>query len=187
VFTTRTRKGRNAFENELRLLGIDQRNGRPNHPQTQGKVERFQQTMKKWLTARPPADTMHELQTQLNQFRDYYNHQRPHRSLQRRTPAETYNARAKAGPAGTVDGHWRIRDDRIDDSGVVTIRYHSKLHHIGIGRAHKGTRVKILVHDRHIRIVSTNAGELLRELLLDPDRDYQPQKPQNPLPKEGEM
>jgi transposase InsO family protein len=186
VFTTRSRKGRNAFENELRLLGIDQRNGRPNHPQTQGKVERFQQTLKKWLTAHPPATTIHDLQTQLDQFRDYYNHQRPHRSLQRRTPAETYSARAKAGPAGTVDGHWRIRDDRIDDSGVVTIRYHSKLHHIGIGRAHKGTRVKILIHDRHIRIVS-NIGELLRELILDPSRDYQPQKPQNPLPKEGEM
>jgi transposase InsO family protein len=61
VFTTRVRNGRNAFENELRLLGITQKNGRPNHPQTQGKVERFQQTLKKWLRAQPPAETIRYL------------------------------------------------------------------------------------------------------------------------------
>ena len=186
VFTTRSRKGRNAFENELRLLGIDQKNGRPNHPQTQGKVERFQQTLKNWLTTRPAAVTVTELQAQLDTFRDYYNRHRPHRSLDRRTPAEAYAARAKAGPSGTVDGHWRIRDDRVDAGGTITIRYHSRLHHIGVGRAHHSTRVKILIHDRHIRIVSIGDGRLLRELILDPSRDYQPQKPQNPLPKEGE-
>ena len=45
VFTTRFsggRGGRNGLETELRRLGIRQKNGRPNHPQTQGKVERFQ-------------------------------------------------------------------------------------------------------------------------------------------------
>ena len=55
VFTTRFsggRGGRNGLEAELRRLGIRQKNGKPNHPQTQGKVERFQQTLKKWL-ARP--------------------------------------------------------------------------------------------------------------------------------------
>lgn len=61
VFTTRFRYGPNAFENELRLLNITQKNGRPNHPQTQGKVERFQQTMKKWLTNQPPATSLAEL------------------------------------------------------------------------------------------------------------------------------
>src|SRR6201985_2890849 len=57
VFTTRFaggRGGRNALEHELRALGITQKNGKPNHPQTQGKVERFQQTMKKWLAAQQP-------------------------------------------------------------------------------------------------------------------------------------
>lgn len=186
VFTTRVRGGRNTFENELNLLGIDQKNGRPNHPQTQGKVERFQQTLKKWLTTQAPADTIEDLQTQLDTFRSYYNTIRPHRSLNRNTPAEAYTARGKATPAGT-DGHWRIRDDRIDDSGVVTLRYNSKLHHIGIGRAHKGERIRLLIHDRDIRIINTRTGELLRELTLDPSIDYQPQKPQNALPKESEM
>jgi transposase InsO family protein len=185
VFTTRVRQGRNAFENELNLLGIDQKNGRPNHPQTQGKVERFQQTLKRWLTRQPAAATLPVLQDQLDQFRSYYNTVRPHRSLNRRTPQQAYDALGKATPAGTTTGHWRIREDRIDDSGVVTLRYHSRLHHIGIGRAHKGARVRLLIHDRHIRVINTATGELLRELTLNPETDYQPRKPQNPLPEEG--
>lgn len=184
VFTTRVRGGRNTFENELNLLGIDQKNGRPNHPQTQGKVERFQQTLKKWLAQQPAAPTLAQLQAQLDTFTAYYNQSRPHRSLNRKTPAEAYAARGKATPAGT-DGHWRIRDDRIDESGVVTLRYNSKMHHIGIGRAHKHERVRLLIHDREIRIINTATGELLRELTLDPTRDYQPQKTQKALPKES--
>lgn len=180
VFTTRVRGGKNAFENELRLLNITQKNGRPNHPQTQGKVERFQQTLKKWLRQQSPAATVTDLQAQLDTFLSYYNQQRPHRSLNHSTPAQAYTARSKVGPAGTVGGHWRIREDRIDDSGVVTLRYDSRLHHIGIGRAHKGTRVKILIHDRHIRIIATETGQLLRDLILDPTRDYQPQTKNTP-------
>ena len=58
VYTTRFsggRGGRNGLEHELRRLGARQKNGRPNHPQTQGKIERFWQTLKKWLAARPPS------------------------------------------------------------------------------------------------------------------------------------
>jgi transposase InsO family protein len=186
VFTTRVRGGRNTFENELNLLGIDQKNGRPNHPQTQGKVERFQQTMKKWLRAQPAAATIGDLQDQLDSFRDYYNTVRPHRSLARRTPAETYAARGKATPAGT-DGHWRIREDRVDDAGSITLRFNSRMHHIGIGRAHKHEQVRVLIHNLDIRIINPATGELLRKLTLDPTRDYQPQKPQNALHKESEM
>ena len=67
--------GRNSFENELRRLHIIQKNGKPNHPTTQGKVERFQQTFKKWLRAQPaqPA-TILELQALLDLFVDEYNH-----------------------------------------------------------------------------------------------------------------
>ena len=80
-----------------------------------------------------------------------------------------------------------VRPDRIDDSGVVTLRYNSKMHHIGIGRAHKGEHIRLLIHDRDIRIINPRTGELLRELTLNPAIDYQPQKPQNALPKESEL
>jgi hypothetical protein len=133
--------------------------------------------MKKWLTAQPsqPA-TITELQTLLGQFTTAYNHQRPHRSLPRRqTPAAAYAARPKAAPGNRdADTHDRVRTDKIWAVGTVTLRHAGKLHHIGVGRAHAGTEVLILTQDLHIRIISKATGELLRELTLDPSRDYQP-------------
>ncbi len=104
VFTTRLsggKGGRNGLETELRRLGVRQKNGRPNHPQTQGKAERFQQTLKNWLRAQPaqPA-TLAQLQALLDAFTSLYNTQRPHRSLPHRaTPAAAYQGRPNATPA----------------------------------------------------------------------------------------
>jgi transposase InsO family protein len=186
VYTTRFsggRGGRNALENELRALGVTQKNGRPNHPQTQGKVERFQQTLQKWLTAQPRAATLAGLQAQLDTFTAYYNTRRPHRSLPHRsTPATAYAARPKATPGDrTADTHNRLRRDRIDDTGKVTLRHGGRLYHIGIGRTHARTHVIMLIQDRHIRVIHAATGELLRQLTLDPTRDYQPTgKPRKP-------
>jgi transposase InsO family protein len=187
VFTTRLsggRGGRNGLETDLRRLGITQKNGRPNHPQTQGKAERFQQTLKKWLRAQPtqPA-TLAQLQQLLDTFTSYYNHQRPHRSLPRRaTPATAYTARPKARPGDrTSDTHDRVRRDTIDTNGTVTLRAGGRLRHIGIGRTHAGTHVLLLIHDLHTRIINAATGELLRELTLDLTRNYQPTgKPRHP-------
>jgi len=179
VYTTRLsggRGGRNALEHELRRLGVTQKNGRPSHPQTQGKVERFQQTLQKWLTARPSAATLAELQAQLNTFTAYYNTQRPHRSLPHRaTPATAYAARPKATPGNrTADTHNRVRTDTIDTNGCVSLRHAGRLYHIGIGWTHARTHVLLLIHDLHTRIVDAATGELLRELDPDLTRDYQP-------------
>jgi transposase InsO family protein len=180
VFTTRLsggKGGRNALEHELRRLGIRQKNGKPNHPQTQGKVERFQQTMKNWLRAQPrqPA-TLAELQSLLDTFAGIYNTRRPHRSLEgRATPAAAYAARPKAVPGDRgADTHDRVRTDRIDATGLVTLRHQGRLYHIGIGRSHAGTRVLLLVQDLHIRVINAGTGELIRELTLNPDKSYQP-------------
>ena len=177
VFTTRLaggKGGRNQLENELRL-GITQINSTPNHPTTCGKVERFQQTLKRWLTRQPPSHTIAELQTQLDAFVDEYNHRRPHRSLPHRaTPATAYQARLKAAPGTRVDTHDRVRTDRVDQAGSITLRVGGRLHHIGVGRIHYRTRVLILVQDLNIKIINAATGELLRELVLDPTRDYQP-------------
>jgi transposase InsO family protein len=179
VYTTRFsggRGGRNGLENELRRLGVTQKNGRPSHPQTQGKVERFQQTLQKWLTAQTPAATLTGLQTQLDQFTELYNTRRPHRSLPHRaTPATAYNARPKAVPGDrAADTHHRVRTDIIDDTGTVTLRHAGRLYHIGIGRTHARTRVLLLIRDLDIRIINAATGELLRQLTLDPSRNYQP-------------
>jgi transposase InsO family protein len=189
VFTTRFsggRGGRNGFEAELRRLGVQQKNGKPGHPQTQGKVERFQQTLKNWLRAQPaqPAD-LAQLQALLDAFTTIYNHQRPHRSLPHRaTPATAYTARPKATPGDRAgDTHDRVRTDRVDANGKLTLRVNGKLHHIGIGAACARTPVLMLIQDLRIRVINAATGELLRELTLDPARDYQPTgRPPGPPP-----
>jgi len=187
VFTTRYaggRGGRNAFETELHRLGIAKKNSRPNHPQTCGKVERLHQTLKQWLRAQPAQPTtLEDLQSLLSAFTDSYNTRRPHRSLHRRTPQAAYTTRAKAQPAGSnKPAHDRVRRDRVDASGVVTVRHNGRLHHIGLGRTHARTSVLLLIHDLDIRIIDATTGELLRHLTLNPDRDYQPQKQRQPEP-----
>jgi Integrase core domain len=149
-------------------------------------IERFQQTMKKWLRAQPDQPTtLAELQTLIDHFIDEYNHHRPHRSLPHRaTPATLYNTMPKALPGPTRDNtHDRIRHDRVDKSGTVTLRIAGKLRHIGIGRTHAGTHVILLVQDLNVRVVNAITGELLRELTIDTTRDYQPRNTKDPNPQ----
>lgn len=179
VFTTRFsggKGGRNGFESELRRLGATQKNSRPNHPMTCGKVERFQQTLKRWLRAQPvQPDSVAELQLLLDRFVRIYNTRRPHRSLPgHMTPGEAYGARPKALPGDRDgDGHHRVRHDVVDAKGRVTLRISGRMHHIGIGTLHSGTRVLLLVHDLEVRVVDAGTGELLRNLVVDPTKDYQ--------------
>src|SRR6478735_3590128 len=92
----------------------------------------------------------------------------------------------KAVPGEVTDPHThdRIRHDTVDKAGSVTLRHRSRLHHIGIGRTHTGTCIILLVQDLQIRVVNAATGELLRELILDPSRDYQPtEAPKGPTKK----
>jgi transposase InsO family protein len=174
VFTTRHRGGPNAFEIELHELGIAQKNGTPNHPQTQGKVERLNQTLKQWLGARTPAADLDALQALLDEFINYYNDRRKHRSLNRRTPAEAYSARAKATPEHNTGGHFRIRDDTTDAGGKVTLRRGGRLHHICLGVEHSRTLIRMLIHDLDVTVINRDTGEIIRELTINPDKDNQP-------------
>ena len=177
IFTAETRQGTCAIELELLALGVDYKHSRPYHPQTCGKVERFHQTLKKWLARRPRPATTAGLQAQLDRFRAYYNTVRPHRALGRRTPAQAFAARTKAKPrrAGiTIPAQHRVRRDRIDNGGKVTLRYHSRLLHLGVGRRYAGTRVLLLVKDRDVRVINDH-GELLAQFTIDPTKPYQTQ------------
>lgn len=176
IFTGKQRgEGRVALEVQLGLRGIRLGHSRPYHPQTCGKVERFHQTQKKWLAAQPGAATVAGLQHQLDRFTRYYNTVRPHRALGRRTPAQAYAARPKAIPTGPViPAHYRVRHDKIDTGGSVTLRHNSRLHHIGLGTRLAGTPVTLLVNDLQIRVIHRHTGDLIRQLTLDPSRDYQP-------------
>jgi transposase InsO family protein len=174
VFTGKSRRGKVLLELELERLGILFKHSTPYHPQTCGKVERFHQTLKRFLRQQPPAHSLADLQFQLDAFRDYYNQRRPHRSLNRQSPLSVFNSLIKARPSQQpVVSDQRVRRDKIDSFGKVTLRYLGRLRHIPVGTAHKNRRVRLMVAGPDVRIL-TDAGELIRALTLDPTRNYQP-------------
>jgi len=139
-------------------------------------IERFHQTLKRFLAAQDGVMTKKQLQRALDRFVEYYNEARPHRGIGRRTPISVYAAREKARPIGPFVpiGGRRVRFDKVDKTGVVTLRYRGQLHHIGIGAAYKGWRVVMLIDGRDIEIVALD-GSPIRRFTLDPSKDYQPQ------------
>ncbi|HEY8736619.1 MAG TPA: IS481 family transposase [Candidatus Dormibacteraeota bacterium] len=174
VFTANSRRGKVVLESQLELLGVQAKHSTPYHPQTCGKVERFHQSLKRFLAKQPAPTSVAMLQLQLDTFRSYYNQQRPHRALDGRTPLVAFNARLKAGPKTPAPAaHYRVRKDRVDSCGRVTLRYLSRLRHIAVGRAYARQRVRLLVADADVRVIAED-GSLIRQLTLDPSRVYQP-------------
>ena len=173
VYTARFGGGRNAFEHLLPVLGVKQKNGSPGHPQTQGKIERFHQTQKRWLTPQPTAATIVELQAQLDHLRTEYNEHRPHRALDRATPAEAYRATPTALPAeGRLPDRYRLRYDRVDTDGHVSIRRAGRMHHLGIGRRHTGKRILAITDETTATVIHLDTGEILSTHNIDPARGY---------------
>lgn len=178
IFTTRfagglkARTSGNAFETLLALHGITQKNGKPYKPTTQGKIERFWQTLKKRLAVRP-ASSLDELQRELDEFVEHYNQHRPHRSLNRRTPAFAYTLIPKAAPMQPDDPNiWRVRYDTIDAHGKVSLRFANRMMHLGYGRGLARTAVIVLIHGLYA-ITMTPDGEVLAEHQIDPNKGYQ--------------
>jgi transposase InsO family protein len=188
VYTSRFTHGHNDFERLLASLGITQKNGHPGHPQTQGKIERFHQTLKRWLARRPRAATIDAAQTLLDDFATIYNTERIHRALPpATTPAQAYSARPKASPTHTAHGHFRIRYDTVDQFGKLTLRHGSRLHHLGIGRIHAGTPVLILVTTNTVTVISKTSHHVLSSHHIDPDRNYWRDQTKNPGRRPGNL
>jgi transposase InsO family protein len=174
VFSGSSRKGRVVLESELDRLGIECRHSSPYHPQTCGKVERFHQTLKRYLQRQAPPENLAHLQMQLDAFRLYYNQQRPHRAAAGRTPFQAFQARLKAKPSSTASPvQYRVRRDKLDGYGKVTIRFQSRLRHLYVSYKRRRQPVTLLVAGAHLKVVAED-GSILRELTLDSTRRYQP-------------
>jgi transposase InsO family protein len=158
-----------AFEANLRAAGIIPITSTPRHPQTCGKVERFHQTTKQWLDRRPLAATIAELQTQLDTFTNYYNHQRPHCALNGATPATTWAAQPHAGPAAhpITNTSTVTRHLIVTAAGTVLIPGHQ----IGVGVAYAGHPVTVIRTGNDCAIFHNN--KLLRALTINPNQHYQ--------------
>lgn len=172
VFSGRPRKGRVVLESELDRLGIESKHSSPYHPQTCGKVERFHQTLKRYLQRQAPADSLAHLQLQLDAFRTIYNQQRPHRSVNGRTPFQAFHARLKARPSAGSPIQYRVRRDKLDAGGRVTIRYLGRLRHLYVSYKHRREPVALLVAGPDVQVVAED-GSILRRLTLDSERNYQ--------------
>ncbi|RAV05271.1 IS481 family transposase [Mycolicibacterium sp. GF69] len=169
VYTGRWKGYETSFEANLRALGTRTINSSPFHPQTCGKIERFWQTLKKWLRARPAPATINELNGLLSQFRDFYNHHRPHRALRGATPAEAFNATAKAHPAEhPLPAPVFVSRHSVDEqSGNLYVAPYR----IGIGLRWAGHSCDVIRQGEHIAIFSGTT--LIRELTADPTRYHQ--------------
>ncbi|MGZ5378944.1 MAG: integrase core domain-containing protein, partial [Mycobacterium sp.] len=139
-----------------------------------GKVERFHQTLKRWLNPRPRSHDLADLQTQLDTFAQIYNTQRVHRGLPpRATPAQAYAALPKAtAPGYTTEEHFRVRHDTLDACGKLTPRHAGRLHHLGIGITHAGTKVLITVSKTTVTVLTTPKYQLIASHTIDPDCNY---------------
>ena len=159
------------FERQLRDAGIRPSTGRPYHPQTTGKVERFQQTLKKWLRKRPLASGVASLQAQLDEFCQIYNHERSHQGIGGVTPIERWKATTAVAPAGSPLAHpeWptRFQEGKVTSDGVVEIN-RFKIH---IGAEWEGQRAQVQIAGHRANVFID--GELVRHLELDVDRAYQ--------------
>jgi transposase InsO family protein len=173
VYTGRLQAFEAAFEANLRALGTHTINSTPGHPQTCGKIERFWQTLKKWLRARPAAKTPDELNELLAQFRDFYNHQRPHRALRGATPAEAFTATEKARPADRpLPGPVFVSRHSV---GEQSGKLHVAPYRVNVGLRWAGHSCDVIRQGNYIAIFSGTT--LVRELIADPTREYQPSAP----------
>jgi len=169
VYSLARRGGQAAFEANLRALGCHPICSRPYHPQTCGKIERFWQTLKKWLRAHGPFATLDQLNAALAAFAEYYNHRRPHRALSGKTPALIWNAGVKARPAARpLPGPVSIHRATVTGTGVVTIGAYA----VNVGNRWNHQEITAVKDGDHIAVFAGN--RLVRVLRADPSRRYQP-------------
>ena len=180
VYTARFGGGRNAFEYLLAALGITQKNGQPIHPQTQGKVERFHQTQKRWLARQSPAAAL---------ARPAAPARRLPRALQRAPPQPgSAPLRPRPGLPGPAQGrarrrparHYRLRYDHVDTGGKVSIRQAGHMHHLGVGTAHRGKEILAVTDKASVTVIELRTGEVLSVHDIDPARAYWHYKQRSP-------
>lgn len=160
------------FEAKLRDAGVRPITSRPWHPQTAGKVERFQQTLKKWLRKRRRLyATIEDLQADLDEFTRIYNTERPHQGIGRQVPVQRWRATPVAGPASEPLAH----PDRskhitatVGNTGCVRADYFA----IHVGIEYQAQAAVVIIDKTRANVFID--GNLVRHLELDRSRSYQP-------------
>lgn len=181
-YSTRHRSGRApaAFEANLAALGCQSIASTPYHPQTCGKIERFWQTLKKWLRAHGPHRTLTDLNRDLHVFAEHYNTQRPHRALNGRTPSAVFAATLAARPVDRpLPSTIQTYRTHVSTGGAVTVAGPpgavARQLQIFLGGRYKQLPVTVLQDGLRVAVFTGNT--LIRALDLDPTKRYQPLRP----------
>jgi putative transposase len=203
-----TRRGRTgALVEFLKARGTEPITGKPYKPTTQGKNERFHQTLHRYLHRQPPAPSIATLQLQVDAFDLYYNNEREHQGLPPgMTPREAWDATPKtpppAAPETTVAGPdrrkratdsepERVRDDPGNpfQTGQRTHR-NDRAHPLRRRRHHvlRSTRHEIISHPRPQQGTPYVGNGKPTGVAADPRgtrkkrTTYPPLKPRHPTP-----
>lgn len=125
----------------LMRLGVAVSHGRPYHPQTQGKDERFHRTMKAELIGTRAFVDCGHFQSSADPWRDDYNLIRPHEALGMDTPASRYHPSTRAMPTTLLPIEYDLDDQvrRVDQGGWLSF----KGKYYKIGKAFTGQSVAI--------------------------------------------
>ena len=167
AFTGKHRGRMVELERHLAALGVTTIASTPHHPQTCGKNERSHQTLQKWLAARPPADTLTDLQQLLDEYRTIYNNRR-HQSLNGHTPQQRYDARPKATPATGPRRPSGVTTRPVSATGVIAFSGCS----IVLGRTWAGHTAEVYWQGDRVTIMINDT--VTRQLTLDRSVRYQP-------------
>ncbi len=169
AFSGRRRGWTAAFESNLAELEVRSITSRINHPQTCGKNERAHQRVLKWLRRQPLAADAVEFQLQLDGYRAAYN-RRPNQVLHRMTPQQRYDLGPFSGPGQGVPPVLHLTRHPVSDTGSIGVNRTR----IGLGRRYAGA---IATAFRRGDVVSVFiADQLVRSLVIDHTRRYQPQE-----------
>lgn len=149
-------------------LGIEAITGKPFRPTTQGKNERLHRTLLQWLNKQPPAQSLADLQAQLDQFDEYYNTHREHQALPAgTTPIEAWRATARA-PEPVPPGLDPLPAPPPDDNGQAsrTVGLSGRFTVLGsecyVAKHRTGQRVHVIWNATTVEIFDANGTSLCR-------------------------
>jgi hypothetical protein len=169
------------FDRICRENGITHRLTAPQSPTTTGKIERFHGTFRRELLNGRVFDSIADAQQQVDAWLTEYNTDRPHASLQRRTPAEVFNGRdPDAGPAVKVDQALVRRDGdgwisrRVASNGIISVAWQQ----ISCGKYRAGETVDVHLRDGLVEIWSGN--DLIRTVVRDNERSVRKKRASKP-------
>ena len=125
----------------LLRLGVGVRHGRPWHPETQGKQERFHRSLKAEVLAGPVFGDFAKVQTRFDQWRQVYNHERPHQALGMAVPASRYQVSPRAFPEVLPGIEYSPGDivRKVQDQGRIS--FHNR--DFRVGTAFRGYPVAV--------------------------------------------